>query len=166
VQKRTSRQCARDLWNLQSPWRVNRDPRDLLPQQCHSDDIPPSNYVMSEFDCTRLVYLVWCQSQKQRDSGFSSNLFASCGASVFMAHSQTHLLAPTPLPPTITSPRPSSSRRAHGRGKHPFQMFRSDFKLTLYRFLMQCLYIYRGCPRSCASGTINLTRWLGRAPRL
>ena len=30
---------------LQSRWRVNRDPSDVLPQQRHRDDIPPSNYV-------------------------------------------------------------------------------------------------------------------------
>ena len=30
---------------LQSRWRVNRDPSDVLPQQCHRDDIPSSDYV-------------------------------------------------------------------------------------------------------------------------
>jgi UDP-glucose 4-epimerase len=35
---------SHDLWDLQSPWRVNRDPCDVLPQQCHHGDIP-SNYI-------------------------------------------------------------------------------------------------------------------------
>lgn len=47
---------------LQSRGRVNRNPSDVLPQQCHRDDIPPPNHVRIRLQPTRLFVLrnrVW-----------------------------------------------------------------------------------------------------------
>ena len=51
---------------LQSRWRVKRDPSDVLPQQCHGDDIPPPNYVRIRLHSTGLLlfrYRVWHTSR-------------------------------------------------------------------------------------------------------
>ena len=50
----------------------------------------------------------------------------------------SHPLPPMPLPPTITSCKAVFSNISW-EGKHPFQISGADLKLTLYRFLKQCL---------------------------
>jgi hypothetical protein len=94
------------------------------------------------------------------------------------------LSAPTPLPPSTSLN--SIFWNSSWKGKHPFLIFRAGLTFTLYRFLKKCMherpgyyspatfaphrtqfmsrartrrpanYIYRGYPRSCAGGTIEV----------
>lgn len=96
------------------------------------------------------------------------------------------LPAPTPLPLSTTSLNSILLWNSSWKGKHPFLILRAGLTFTLYRFVKQCThgrfgyyspatftphrtqfmsrartprpanYIYRGYPRSCAGGTIEV----------